>query len=56
MAIRRDQLGKTDFSDVSSGRRLAPVHPGAVRLKDFIEPTDVSRYDDGPLTGVVSSY
>ena len=44
MAILRDQLRRTDFSDVSSGRRLAPVHPGAVLLKDFIEPMGISRY------------
>ena len=44
MAILRDELRRTDFSDVSSGRRLAPVHPGAVLLKDFIEPMGISRY------------
>ena len=44
MAIRRDDLRKTDFSDVSSGKRLAPVHPGDVLLKDFIEPLGISRY------------
>ena len=44
MTIRREELKKTDFSDVSSGKRLAPVHPGAVLLKDFIEPMEISRY------------
>ena len=44
MTIRRDELGKIDFSEVSSGKRLAPVHPGNVLLKDFIEPMGVSRY------------
>lgn len=44
MVIRRDELRKTDFSDVSSGKRLAPVHPGNVLLKDFIEPMGISRY------------
>jgi len=44
MAIRRDDLRKTDFSDVSSGKRLAPVHPGDVLLKDFIGPLGISRY------------
>jgi addiction module HigA family antidote len=44
MAILRDELRKTDFSDIASGRRLAPVHPGAVLLKDFIEPMGISRY------------
>ena len=44
MAIRRDELGKIDFSDISGGKRLAPVHPGNVLLKDFIEPMKISRY------------
>ena len=44
MAIRRDDLRKMDFSDISSGGRLAPVHPGDVLLKDFIEPLGISRY------------
>ncbi|MDH5287479.1 MAG: HigA family addiction module antitoxin [Betaproteobacteria bacterium] len=44
MVVRRDELGKTDFSDVSTGRRLAPVHPGSVLLNDFIEPMGISRY------------
>ena len=44
MIIRRDELSKIDFSDVSSGKRLAPVHPGNVLLKDFIEPMGISRY------------
>jgi addiction module HigA family antidote len=33
-----------DFSAVSTGRRLKPVHPGEVLLKDFIEPMALTRY------------
>ena len=44
MIIRRDELRKIDFSDVATGRRLAPVHPGDVLLKDFIEPMRITRY------------
>src|SRR5260221_12582426 len=44
MTIRRDVLRKIDFLDVSTGKRLAPVHPGDVLLKDFIEPMGISRY------------
>jgi addiction module HigA family antidote len=44
MTIRRDEPRKTDCSDVSNGKRLTPVHPGDVLLKDFIEPMGVSRY------------
>ena len=52
MAIRRDQLGITDFSDVSSGRRFAPVHPGDILLKDFIEPMEITRYRVAKNIGV----
>lgn len=44
MAIRREALTGMDFSDVSTGRRLAPVHPGDILLKEFIEPMGISRY------------
>ena len=52
MMIRRKELRKTDFSDVASGRRLAPVHPGFVLLKDFIEPMGISRYRVAKNIGV----
>ena len=52
MAIRRDELRKTDFSDIASGRRLAPVHPGDVLLKDFIEQMGISRYRVAKNTNV----
>ena len=44
MSIRREHLSKVDFSDVTTGRRLAPVHPGSVLLRDFIEPMELTRY------------
>ena len=44
MSIRREHLSKLDFSDVATGRRLAPVHPGTVLLRDFIEPMELTRY------------
>lgn len=46
MTIRRDELSKIDFSDVSSGKRLAPVHPGNVLLKDF-QPAGAIRFGSG---------
>lgn len=52
MAIRRDQLGDIDFSDISSGRRLPSVHPGNILLKDFIEPMGISRYRVAKNIGV----
>lgn len=33
-----------DFSDVSDGTRLAPIHPGEVLLHDFMEPLKITRY------------
>lgn len=35
---------KVDFSDVSSGRRLPPVHPGAFLQDEFLTPLDISVY------------
>ncbi|MBI3916851.1 MAG: HigA family addiction module antidote protein [Betaproteobacteria bacterium] len=52
MAIKREDLDKIDFSDVATGRRLAPVHPGEVLAKDFIEARAISRYRVAKAMGV----
>ena len=44
MAITRESIRRTDFRAVATGRRLAPVHPGEVLLKEFIEPMGLTRY------------
>src|ERR1700730_12078012 len=44
MSIKREALRSTDFGDVATGRRLAPVHPGAVLFKDLVEPLGLTRY------------
>jgi addiction module HigA family antidote len=44
MTIKRDMLKITNFARVATGRRLAPVHPGEVLLRDFIEPLEITRY------------
>ena len=44
MAIKRSEIGALRFGKVLTGRRLAPVHPGEVLLKDFIEPLGLTRY------------
>ena len=46
MAIDRDELDQlgVDFSDVASGHRLSPVHPGAILLDDFLKPMNLSVY------------
>jgi len=43
MTIKRDELEKMDFSDVSDGTRLVPVHPGEILLHDFMEPMGVTQ-------------
>lgn len=40
--IRREDLDKADFSDVSTGERLANVTPGEVLKLDFMEPMGLS--------------
>lgn len=44
MTIARESIRKTDFRGVTTGKRLAPVHPGEVLLKEFIEPMGLTRY------------
>jgi hypothetical protein len=52
MAIAREELKSMDFRDVATGRRLAPVHPGDVLMKDFIEAMGITRYKVAKLAGV----
>ena len=35
---------EVDFSDVASGRRLPPVHPGRILRDDFLKPMQLSVY------------
>lgn len=42
MTIRRDELARIDFSDITTGERLAYVTPGDVLLHDFMEPMGLS--------------
>src|SRR6266568_1108929 len=52
MKIKRDELDKMDFSDVSDGTKLAPVHPGEVLLSDFMEPMGVTQHRLAVTIGV----
>ena len=52
MGIAREKLKGTDFRGLATGRRLAPVHPGHVLMKDFIEPMGITRYRVAKLAGV----
>ena len=35
---------RVDFSDVASGRRLPPVHPGTILRDEFLKPMQLSVY------------
>ena len=46
MTIKREELDRreVDFSDVASGRRLRPVHPGEILRDEFLTPMGISVY------------
>ena len=46
MTIKREDVDRrqVDFSDVASGRRLPPVHPGEVLRDEFLTPMALSVY------------
>ena len=46
MTIKREDVDRrqVDFSDVHSGRRLPPVHPGEILRVGFLAPTGISVY------------
>ena len=46
MGIKREAVDRRqiDFSDVSTGRRLPPVHPGEILHDEFLKPMDLSVY------------
>ena len=40
MTIKREDVDRriVDFSDIASGRRLPPVHPGKILRDEFLTP------------------
>ena len=52
MTINRKAVANMDFSTVTTGRKLKPVHPGEVLLKDFIESMGLTRYRVAKGAGV----
>ena len=52
MTITRDQLRTMNVSGVTTGKRLAPVHPGDVLLHDFIEPMGLTRHKIAKLANI----
>jgi addiction module HigA family antidote len=47
MTIKREDVDSraVDFSDIQSGRRLPPVHPGEVLRDEFLTPMGMSVYE-----------
>lgn len=47
MTIKREDLDRrlVDFSDVTSGRRLPPIHPGKILRDEFLTPMGISAYE-----------
>ena len=54
MTIEREDVDgrRIDFSDVASGRRLAPVHPGEILREEFLTPLALSVYRLARAIGV----
>jgi antitoxin HigA-1 len=47
MSIKREDIDRrnVDFSDVRSGRRPPPVHPGEILRDEFLTPMGISVYE-----------
>jgi addiction module HigA family antidote len=52
VTINREKSKTTDFSDIATGRRLRPIHPGDVLTHDFIDPLGITRYRLAKAMGV----
>ena len=52
MGIARNELKNESFRGITTGGKLAAVHPGAVLLADFIEPMGITRYRVAKAIGV----
>jgi antitoxin HigA-1 len=46
MSIRREDLdeGRIDLADVTTGRKLPPIHPGTILRDEFLRPMHLSVY------------
>jgi len=47
MTIKREDLDRRiiDFAEVTTGRRLPPVHPGEILRDEFLTPMGISVYE-----------
>lgn len=52
MSIARNEIKRESFKGITTGKRLAAVHPGEVLLSDFIEPMGLTRYRVAKAIGV----
>ena len=52
MRIKCEEIEKMDFSDISDGTKLDPVHPGEVLLHDFMQPLEVTQHKLAVTIGV----
>ena len=52
VTILRSDFKTQQYAGITTDRRLAPVHPGAVLWADFIEPMGLSRYRVAKALGV----
>ncbi|HEY8709861.1 MAG TPA: HigA family addiction module antitoxin [Burkholderiaceae bacterium] len=52
MSIARKDLKHESLKGITTGRKLAAVHPGSVLLADFIEPLGITRYRVAKAIGV----
>ena len=50
--IRREDLDRTDISDVDSGEAIPPITPGEVLRLEFMEPAGLSAHALAKATGV----
>lgn len=42
MTIRIEDLESMDFSDVTTGNKLNPIHPGEILREEFLVPLDMT--------------
>jgi addiction module HigA family antidote len=44
MTIKREDLHEVDFSGITTGERMEPLHPGEVLREDFLRPLHLSAH------------
>ena len=46
MSIKREDVdaGRVDFAEVTTGKKLSPIHPGEILRDEFLEPMKISVY------------